>query len=88
MSLAKIVRPYQTNDVTPGKVVPQATPASAPDNVVLEFGANGSGKIVHGHSSFSRTTYQDKRPREAVGGGRLIDVSFPAIRFNNGQLQQ
>lgn len=77
----KITRPFATRDIAPGKPVVNAADQEAPENVVLTIGANGSGKTVNGSSNYSATKYVDKKPREKLGGQRLIHFSFPAITF-------
>lgn len=85
----KLVRPFQSKDVTPGKVVVTSDGAAdQPPTVTLIFGANGSGKTMNGSTNFTKTKYMDKTPREKLGGGAVIDITFPQIRFANGLLVQ
>lgn len=71
LSFEKIIRPFETRDISPPKPQTQSE-AQIPDNVVLTVGDSGSGKIMHGSHSFNATTYQDKKPKEAVGGGSVF----------------
>jgi len=63
MSLERIIRPFQTHDVSPPQRVTVAEDADASD-VVLAIGVVGSAKTFNGSESGSITTYQDVKIKE------------------------
>lgn len=76
-ALTRIVRPNQSVNIDPPKL-PDVPAVTAKPNIVVEIGANGTGKVMPGNLSFNRTQYQDKKPKEQQGGlGRVIDLSSP-----------
>jgi len=61
--LENIVRPFQTPDFTPPRVLPSGQIVSA-KNVVINPGANGSVKSMSGSFDLTQTYYMIKRPTE------------------------
>jgi hypothetical protein len=65
MSMEKIVRPFQTYDITPPRRI--IDPEEEPDeNVILQFGKGGSSgkETASGSASHSVSWYQDKKKKE------------------------
>ncbi|UWU73040.1 hypothetical protein N2603_23335 [Bradyrhizobium huanghuaihaiense] len=56
MNLESIVRPFQTPDNAPAKPFFTAGRA-APQNIILQFGRGGGGKVLNGSSSYTATFY-------------------------------
>lgn len=75
-ALTRIVRPNQSVNIDPPKL-PDVPAVTAKPNIVVEIGANGSGRVMPGSLNYNRTFYQDKKPKEAFGGGKVIDLSSP-----------
>lgn len=67
MSLERVVRPFQTRDVTPERRVPTLYQTNAP-NITLSFGKGGSGKVMHGSINLTVTLYMDTKLKEDIGG--------------------
>jgi hypothetical protein len=51
-----LVRPFQTNDVTPAQTYYVPGQIGVP-NVILRLGRGGSGKVLTGNYSYSATFY-------------------------------
>jgi hypothetical protein len=64
MSIEKIVRPYQTRDVSPPRVVVSAAPGTSDDPVVSTFGKSWSLKSLNGSETLDITYYMDKTMKE------------------------
>lgn len=62
-SLETIVRPFQTADVSPARPFFNAAKA-APQNVILQFGRGGGGKVLTGSASISATYYMTQYVNE------------------------
>jgi hypothetical protein len=64
MSFERIVRPYQTPELTPPQVeyAPGATESNAP--IRLRPGLVGKTKTFQGSSSLTSTAYVIKKPKE------------------------
>jgi hypothetical protein len=58
-SLESLIRPFQTNDITPAQTYFEAGEVATPENVVLQIGKGGSGKVLTGSYSYSQTFYCD-----------------------------
>lgn len=56
MTLANLIRPFETRVVTPPRRVETASAPTAPI-VALAFGRNGSGKVMNASYSTSATVY-------------------------------
>lgn len=56
MSIESIVRPFQTPQSAPAKPY-QTAGRAAPQNVILQFGRTGGGKVLNGSTSYSATFY-------------------------------
>jgi hypothetical protein len=56
MSLESIVRPFQTPDNSPNKPFFTAGKA-APQNIILQFGRAGGGRVLNGSSSYTASFY-------------------------------
>lgn len=56
MTLATLIRPFETRVVTPPRRSETASAPAAPI-VALAFGRNGSGKVMMGSYSSSTTAY-------------------------------
>lgn len=56
MSIEAIVRPFQTPDTAPARPYFTAGKA-APQNVIMQFGRGGGGKILNGSASSSASFY-------------------------------
>ena len=56
MSLETIVRPFETQDVAPGRAFFSAGKA-APQNIILQCGRGGGGKTFNGSSASSASFY-------------------------------
>jgi hypothetical protein len=54
-----LVRPFQTNDITPAQTYYLPGQIGIP-NVVLRLGRGGSGKVLTGSYSYSATFYMTK----------------------------
>lgn len=80
----RIVRPNQSVNINPPKR-PDASAVEARPNIVAVFGANGQGKVMPGSLDFRQTKYQDKKPYEKFGGGKVIDLGdpFPNVGVEN-----
>lgn len=63
MSIESIVRPFQTPDVAPARRFFVAGKA-APQNVILQFGRGGGGRVLHGSSSYSASFYMTQYVNE------------------------
>lgn len=64
MSLERIVRPFQTGEVSPPRIVPSSEATATQDNVVINPGARGSVKTFSGSYSLTVTYYYIKKPKE------------------------
>ena len=53
-----LVRPFQTNDVTPAQTYYVPGQVGVP-NVILRIGRGGSGKVLTGSGSYSASFYCD-----------------------------
>lgn len=67
--------------VVRGNVIPNYSPPPAPPaavagagNVLFVIGATGSGKTFTARDDSTVTHYVDRKPREMVGGSRIITV--------------
>ena len=56
--IESIVRPFQTNQVTPAQTYYAPGQVGVP-NVILRLGRGGSGKVLTGSYSFTTTKYCD-----------------------------
>ncbi len=65
-SLERIVRPFQTNVITPPQRVLTDYQAEPEDVITLEFGRNGSGKTLQGSYSNTVTLYMDTKLKETT----------------------
>jgi hypothetical protein len=63
MSLESIVRPFQTPDNAPARPFFTAGKA-APQNVILQFGRAGGGRVLNGSSSYSASFYMTQYTNE------------------------
>jgi hypothetical protein len=66
MSIELIVRPFQTTDVTPPRVVPPATATALSPIVRLVVGRTGSTRTFHSSYSNAVTYYVKKWPKETL----------------------
>ena len=72
--LESIVRPFQTNAVTPAQTYYAPGQVGVP-NAILRLGRGGSGKVLTGSYSYSATLYckayvnEKKEGSEGSGGG-------------------
>lgn len=64
MSLERIVRPFQTGDVSPPKPAPSSAATATQNNVVIYPGHNGSVKTFSGSYNLTVTFYYIKKPKE------------------------
>lgn len=64
MTLERIVRPFQTGDVSPPKPVPSSDASSTSSNVIINPGKNGSVKTLSGSYNITITYYYIKKPKE------------------------
>jgi hypothetical protein len=64
MPIERLVRPYQTPELTPPQVefAPGATESNAP--VRLRIGLVGKSKIFQGSNSLTSTVYVIRKPKE------------------------
>jgi hypothetical protein len=62
----KIVRPAQLGDISPARILPIATSASASagNSTTLTYGRGGSAKIMLGTQTIDQTYYAVKKMRE------------------------
>ncbi len=68
-SLEKIIRPFQTEDIGPPKLVPAAAPiAGTVRNLIITAGKNGQVKTFSGSYSITITYYYVKKPKEKKQG--------------------
>lgn len=65
MSFERIIRPFQTNEVSPPRLVLPESGQSA-QIVKVQIGRSGGGKIFQGEASASQTVYNKKYPTETV----------------------
>lgn len=63
MSIESVVRPFQTPDNSPARPFFTAGKA-APQNVILQFGRAGGGKVLNGSSSYSASFYMTQYSNE------------------------
>lgn len=56
-NLESIIRPFQTNEITPAQTYFEAGEETTPPNVVLHIGGGGGGKVLTGTYSYSATLY-------------------------------
>lgn len=63
MSLETIIRPFQTNDVSPARPYFNAGQVGVP-NVMLRFGRSGQGKTFNGSYSSRLTNYMTQYENE------------------------
>ena len=64
MGFEQVVRPFQTQDVTPPSLATQAGFAESNAPVRLRPGLVGAGKSFHVSSSIDTSFYMIKRPKE------------------------
>jgi hypothetical protein len=88
MTLERIIRPFQTGDVTPPRrYVPSdaGTRASPPKNVLLQAGKVGSTKTFTGSVNFTQTYYLDTRQKEKkfTGGPETAEREMQIQRIRN-----
>lgn len=62
--LEGIVRPFQLDQITPPKPIPQATASSQVRNTIINPGHNGSVKTFSGSYNLTVTYYYIKKPKE------------------------
>ncbi len=62
--LERIVRPFQTQEVSPPQRVLTDYQTDAPDSITLEYGRGGSGKLLQGSYSNTVTLYMDTKLKE------------------------
>jgi hypothetical protein len=62
--LVRVVRPFQTSDIGPPKVVTSSANAAGPQNVIINPGKNGAVKTFSGSFSLTITYYFIKKPKE------------------------
>ena len=63
--LSEVVRPFQSQDVSPSKPGVLSIPQVVPP-VILIAGGSGSGKILIGSYNLTSTAYVVKRPKEVT----------------------
>jgi hypothetical protein len=74
-NLESIIRPFQNNQVSPSQTYFEAGEAP-PENVVLEIGKSGSGKVLTASNSATVSTYMTKYETERktpLGGAHHSD---------------
>lgn len=70
-ALQGIIRPFQTGETSPPRMVPFATPTQVASLVKLRIGRSGSVKSFNGSYSASQTLYVVKLPRELTDGDTI-----------------
>lgn len=83
MSLERIVRPFQTRDVTPPRRVVDVAQSQDPAGVVLTIGKGGSGNVMHGSISYSMTIYMDTKLKEDIKGSGASGHAINDALFSN-----
>lgn len=63
-NLKSVIRPFETPDYSPPKVVKPSTGAEPEDNVVITVGKNGRGKTWTTSYTFSQQRYMVKQIKE------------------------
>ena len=63
--LESIVRPFQTNDVTPAQTYYEPGQIGVP-NVILRIGRGGSGKVMTGSYSANESNYMTKYENQKI----------------------
>ncbi|MBR0687355.1 hypothetical protein JQ594_15595 [Bradyrhizobium manausense] len=63
MTIEAIVRPFQTPNSAPARPYLTAGKA-APQNVILQFGRGGGGKVLNGSTSYSASFYMTQYTNE------------------------
>ena len=91
--LEGIVRPFATGDIGPPRMALQGglgnstATANAPDNTIINPGANGSVKTFSGSFSLTITFYYVKKPKEKKKGsaaaGGPVDSAGNEIQGGN-----
>lgn len=74
--LENIVRPFQTNEVTPAQTYYLPGQIGLP-NVVLRLGRGGSGKVLTGSYSYTQTFYCVKHEVEKNIKGQNQETGEP-----------
>jgi len=64
MGIEQIIRPYQTQDVSPVEQVIEAGFSESNAPVWLRIGLNGKGKTYNKSAYVSTTVYMIKKPKE------------------------
>ncbi len=65
--MERLVRPFQTDVITPPRrVLTDYQPAEPEPLITLEYGRNGSGKILQGSYSSTVTRYMDTKLKETT----------------------
>lgn len=64
MSLERIIRPFQTGEISPPRIVPSSDATATQDNVIINPGNRPSVKTFSGSYSLTVTFYYIKKPKE------------------------
>ncbi len=62
--LERVVRPFQTNVISPPQRVLTDYQAEPEPEIMVEYGRGGSGKILQGSYSQTTTLYMDTKLKE------------------------
>ena len=81
MSLERIVRPFQTGDVSPPRPAPSSAATASQDNVKINPGKNGNIKSFSGSYNLTVTFYYIKKPKEKKAGEGGYDP-YAAVNDN------
>ncbi len=80
MTLERIVRPFQTGDISPSKPRPISEATATQSNVIINPGHAGTVKTFSGSYNLTTTFYFIKKPREKRAGDGGYD---PYAAVNN-----
>ncbi len=68
MTLERIVRPFQTGDISPSKPRPISEATAGQNNVIINPGHAGTVKTFSGSYNLTVTFYFIKKPKEKKSG--------------------
>ncbi len=81
MTLERIVRPFQTGDISPSKPRPISEATAEQNNVIINPGHAGTVKTFSGSYNLTVTFYFIKKPKEKKSGQGGYDP-YAAVKGN------
>lgn len=82
MTLERIVRPFQTGDISPSKPRPISEATAEQNNVIINPGHAGTVKTFSGSYNLTVTFYFIKKPKEKRAGDGGYDP-YAAVSGND-----